>query len=57
MPATWRTARSRTSGESLVGEFICPVLPKTQRVEFPGFPGRFIRPAVIGPVEIFRVDG
>ena len=29
---TKRTARSRTSAEYLVGEFICPVLPKTQRV-------------------------
>ena len=29
------------SGEYLVGEFICPFLPKTQRVESPGNPGRF----------------
>ena len=36
-----RTARSRTSGEYLVDVFICPFLPKTQRVESPGFPGRF----------------
>ena len=40
---TRRTARSRTSGEYLVGEFIYPVLLKTQRVESPGFPGRFTR--------------
>ena len=40
-PSTRRTARSRTSGEYLVDVFICPFLPKTQRVESPGFPGRF----------------
>ena len=41
---TRRTARSRTCAQYLAGEFICPVLPKTQRVESPGFPGRFTSP-------------
>ena len=45
------------SWEYLAGEFICPVLPKTRRVESPGFPGRFILERQVEQMYLIYVTG